>query len=201
MTEVRKVHPLKFKDPFPLPLATGGRLESWTYSPPPTHPSTVALAHESEPCTLPGKHSGAAPDGRGVGELPHLIWPCRVSSAVLSRRDTELTLQAGARVTCPWGPESRRAGPAPLICHEVARARERSPLPHPVPPVAIGNADPEVTRAKEPALPLTSCSTQESGPCTLFGQYSRAGPGSVGAGELWKQNGPSPHSYCIGWAS
>lgn len=34
----------------------------------------------------------------------------------------------------------------------------------------------------EPALPLVDCSTQESRPHTLPGQYNRAGPGDLGEG-------------------
>ena len=35
----------------------------------------------------------------------------------------------------------------------------------------------------ELVLPLTGCSTLESRPCTLLGQYSRTGPDVVGNGE------------------
>ena len=53
----------------------------------------------------------------------------------------------------------------------------------PSPPVAVGRADHEVRRVGELALPLTSCSTWQSGPCTSPGQPSRAGPHGGGTGE------------------
>ena len=42
----------------------------------------------------------------------------------------------------------------------------------------------EVLRAGEQALALTSCSTQESGPCTSPGQHSGADPSGMGVSEL-----------------
>ena len=60
-----------------------------------------------------------------------------------------------------------------------------SPLTHhPLLPVAGEGPGPGVTRTGELTLPLTSCSTQESRPCTSPGEHSRAGSGDGDTGEL-----------------
>jgi hypothetical protein len=46
--------------------------------------------------------------------------------------------------------------------------------------LAVGVAG---VRVGELALPLTSCSTQESGSCTPLRQHNRAGPAGMGASE------------------
>ena len=46
-------------------------------------------------------------------------------------------------------------------------------------------AGPGVTRVRELALPHTSCSTRESGPCTLPGQHTRADPA------VWVRDDPA----------
>lgn len=65
--------------------------------------------------------------------------------------------------------------------------RDDLPLLDSSPPVAGGIAYSEVMRVKEPALPLTSCSTWESGLSTSHGQYARADPVGRGTSEqfLW----------------
>lgn len=105
-------------------------------------------------------------------------------------------------------------GHTPLVCHVVMRVKERcySSLLLPL-----------LWWARELTFPFTSCSTQESGPCTSPRQHSRTDPigrgsdepprgrkhgksgltphlryGGVGGGEK-----PSPHSFasCGRWAS
>lgn len=66
----------------------------------------------------------------------------------------------------------------PLVYLGVVWARERFP-----PPLQQVRAGPEVMRAAELSLSLTGCSTQESGPCTLPGQKSRADLVAWGAGQ------------------
>jgi hypothetical protein len=60
-------------------------------------------------------------------------------------------------------------------------------------------------RAGKLALPLNSCSTQESGPCTLPWQHNRANPAGVGLGEppkgLRGELTLPTSGYLIGWAS
>ena len=54
----------------------------------------------------------------------------------------------------------------------------------PIPATVIGRtASPEVIREGELSLFLTSYSNRESGPHTLLGQHSRAGPNGIGVGE------------------
>jgi hypothetical protein len=50
---------------------------------------------------------------------------------------------------------------------EIIPSLEPCPTPAPLPHVAGGRVVPEVLRAGKLSLPLTSCNTQESGPCTL----------------------------------
>ena len=60
----------------------------------------------------------------------------------------------------------------------------RGDTPHcPLPPPAVSKAVYWVMGLGELALLLTSCTTQESRPCTLPGQHSRADPGDRGTGE------------------
>lgn len=54
-------------------------------------------------------------------------------------------------------------------------------------------------RARELALPLTGCSTCQSGPCTLTGQQNGAGFGGMGM-KTGKLNLP-PADGGIGWSS
>lgn len=71
--------------------------------------------------------------------------------------------------------KNRRADPSPyFVCYVVSRVRERCSLPHPLPPMAGKRAGLGITRGRELALPLNSCSTWESRPCTLSGQHTRA---------------------------
>lgn len=52
-------------------------------------------------------------------------------------------------------------------------------LPH----ESVGIGDPRLMKTHELALPLRGCSVQESRPCNLPGQQSRAGPGGGGIDE------------------
>lgn len=70
-------------------------------------------------------------------------------------------------------------------------------MPPSSPPVPGKKTGPEVLRVEKLFLPLTSCSTQERGPCTSPGQHSRADHHGVGVGEstlrAWKlENWPCP---------
>lgn len=61
------------------------------------------------------------------------------------------------------------------------------PSPHPLPPVAGERAGNGAMRVGELALPVTSCSTQESMHGTSPGQHTRADPVGRGTGELGLQ--------------
>ena len=60
-----------------------------------------------------------------------------------------------------------------LICGMMVGTTERCPPPCPY----------YLSQARELTLPLTSCSTKESRPCTLSGQHSRVAPVDKGTGE------------------
>lgn len=71
------------------------------------------------------------------------------------------------------------------------------------PPPSDGRAGPKVIRAGELSLPFLGCCTQKSGPSTLTGLHSRAGPGGVGVGEPTLRVGggrigPTPYSWLQG---
>lgn len=72
----------------------------------------------------------------------------------------------------------------PLICLIAAwrGARERCVPPYPLPPVPGGRAEPEVIRAGELFLHLSSF-PWGSGPCISFWQHSEAGLDAIGVEE------------------
>lgn len=51
-------------------------------------------------------------------------------------------------------------------------------------PEAVRRTGLGIMKADDLALPFPSCSTQETGPCTSPGQYTRAGADSKGTDEL-----------------
>lgn len=87
----------------------------------------------------------------------------------------ELTLALGTQVSRPWGHESRRADPAPLLCHVVVLAMKWcSPSLHPLLPVSGKRAGPGVTGVRKQTLTITGSITWESSLCSPSGQNNRA---------------------------
>ena len=64
----------------------------------------------------------------------------------------------------------------PLVCLGVSGVIGRDALPAPLHLT-------QIMRVEQLAPPFADCSTWESRPCTLPGQYSVAGPGGKGMGE------------------
>lgn len=63
-------------------------------------------------------------------------------------------------------------------------------------PKVGGRVGPEVIRAEELFLPLTSCSIQVSDLCVLPGQHRRAGPAGVDLGEVTAGEQALSFAYC-----
>lgn len=93
----------------------------------------------------------------------------------------------------PWG--VRVGEPSCLVCDGLGEGKIPSTFHH------------HLRQAGELAPPLTSCSTQKSGPCTPPGQHSRVGPRGVDANEqaskVMRAGEPAPPlaDCCTGCAS
>lgn len=120
-----------------------------------------------------------ATSGRGEVTLPFTI--CRTKD--------NGPVPCQGQQSWPWECHHERLCPTRHLPYGGMGKGEKLPSPCPLKPVISGRAVPEVTRGKGLALPLTSCSTWQSGPYTLTWQDSRAGPGVVGVGKttqrLW----------------
>ena len=117
-----------------------------------------------------------------MGELSLTLISCSTEKATFASllgSVPELILLSGMKVSQPWGLVSNRADPASTSCLPISGMGEGKMYSalYPLLPVTDERADSGVTRVRELALPHTSCSPQETGPCILPGEHNRADPG------------------------
>lgn len=141
-----------------------GLAPHWSWSRWPCHLLELQQESWSWPAgeSWPPNNHTPEKDSPNHGGAPHLD------------RVSELTLSEGVQCEQPEG--IRKQENWPLICHVVAKGKRKMPSgSHPTPPLAGGRADPHprVTRVGKLALPLTCCSTQDSGPCIPSDQRTR----------------------------
>lgn len=113
----------------------------------------------------------------------------------------EWTLLTGVRISCPEN-ESKRTEPTPHLSYGDIGKGDNLPYHQPLPPLTGWRTSSNVTRVRELALSLSSCSSQENGPCIIPGQYHRFGPGGTCMGEhallqSHESRGASPTPCCL----
>lgn len=95
-----------------------------------------------------------------LNKNPFLLVPMSCLTSIV-----EMSLLTGVKVSWPWEGEPGRSGLPPSAAIWWCRRVRVIPPPCPLPPVVGGSG---VMRVEELFLSITSCSIQETGPCTLL---------------------------------
>jgi hypothetical protein len=144
----------------------------------------------------------------GLGCSPELCWCLRTVHNWPHRppRPHERAgpggLRAGAQTPSLWYSEGWAQHTAGFLVKQAPRDwsdREMPPATY-----SRQRADPKVVKVGALALPLTCCSTRESGPYTSPGQHSRANPGCWGCGcvqKSWPSSLPLSLTIYARWDS